>query len=206
MTSLSRFMPDFIHTALTQAVLHRLTKAWLTLPGLESWGFGALLLLLYTLIALSVGFGTGFLQRQQLTPAVSANIPSLSRKTIAGVLVASLITPALSEELVFRVLLLPHPTEGAGAIARWCWSAASLLLFVVYHPLNAFSFFPAGRKTFIDPTFLLLAALLGMICTLTYQQSGSLWIPVALHWLVVVVWLLGLGGYGKLYAENAKRL
>jgi len=194
---------DILHWPSVQIVIQRLTMAWLTFPDLKSWGIGALLLLLYTLIALPLGFGTGFLHRQQ---ADGERQPlSLSRKAIAGVLMASLLTPAISEELVFRVLLLPHPTEDIGAIAQWLWSAISLFLFVVYHPLNAFTFFPVGRKTFVDPVFLLLAALLGIVCTLTYQQSGSLWIPVAVHWLAVVVWLLLLGGYEKLYAEDVNR-
>jgi predicted Abi (CAAX) family protease len=81
----------------------------------------------------------------------------------------------------------------------WFWGCLSLFLFVVYHPLNALSFFSRGIETFFNRIFLTLAALLGMLCSLTYLQSGSLWTPVVIHWLVVVVWLLLLGGYRKLY-------
>jgi predicted Abi (CAAX) family protease len=42
------------------------------------------------------------------------------------------------------------------------------------------------------------ALLLGLICTIAYWQSGSWWVPVAMHWLVVFVWLMFFGGYGQL--------
>ncbi len=100
---------------------------------------------------------------------------------------------------IFRVLLLPNPVEKAGTIAQWGAATISLFLFVIYHPANAYTFFPAGRKVFVHPVFLFLAALLGLICTLAYLHSGSLWTPVFLHWIVVAVWLLLLGGYQKLH-------
>jgi len=73
------------------------------------------------------------------------------------------------------------------------------VMFVVYHPLNALSFFSQGLETFFNSAFLLLATLLGITCSIAYLQSGSLWTPVVIHWLAVVVWLLFLGGYRKLY-------
>jgi predicted Abi (CAAX) family protease len=74
----------------------------------------------------------------------------------------------------------------------------SLALFTASHPVNAILFSPTHRPTFTDPVFLVLAALLGLTCTLAYLQSGSLWPPVAIHWTAVVVWLLFLGGYRRL--------
>jgi len=49
-----------------------------------------------------------------------------------------------------------------------------LATFVVYHPLNALTFYPVGRSTFMNPVFLLLAAILGVACSIAYLQSGSL--------------------------------
>ncbi len=72
-------------------------------------------------------------------------------------------------------------------------------MFIVYHPLNALSFFPRGLETFFNVIFLVLAALLGIVCSIAYIQSGSLWTAVGIHWFAVVVWLLLLGGYRKLY-------
>lgn len=167
----------------------RLEIAGLTVPTGESWLVGLGLTGIYALVALAIGFPTGFLQ---VTPA---GLPWGQKVALAG---RALITPAILEELFFRGLLLPHPGEQATLTTQLTWSIISLLLFVIYHPLNGFSFFPPGRNTFVQPTFLVLAALLGAVCTIVYLYSGSLWLPVILHWVVVAVWLLELGGYHRL--------
>ncbi len=110
----------------------------------------------------------------------------------------SLIAPAILEELLFRVILLPQSSENLASQSVFTWSLVSLLLFVIYHPLNGITFFPAARETFFNPVFLCLATLLGLICTVAYLQSGSIWIPVIIHWLTVVIWLLYLGGIKQL--------
>ncbi|WP_226591035.1 CPBP family glutamic-type intramembrane protease [Microseira wollei] len=148
-----------------------------------------------TVISLPIGFYQGFLQ---------VDILKASRIKVATIIGRTFFFPGVSEELFVRVLLLPHPSENASISAHWLWACISLAVFIVYHPLNALSFFPAGRPTFFNPVFLLLAALLGIVCTIAYLKSGSLWLPVAIHWLVVVVWLLLLGGYGKLNSEYIK--
>jgi predicted Abi (CAAX) family protease len=173
-------------------VLHtlaaRLQTAILTLPNAEAWLFSAILILILAMISLPMGLYLGFLQ---------IDILKTSRLKIGAIIATAFLTPAVSEELFFRALLLPHPSEGASISAQWLWGCISLAIFIIYHPLNAISFFPAGLKTFFDPVFLLLAGFLGIACTLAYLQSGSLWMPI-IHWVVVVVWLLFLGGYGKL--------
>jgi predicted Abi (CAAX) family protease len=106
--------------------------------------------------------------------------------------------PALVEELLFRCLLLPHPIEGASfgntAIAIFI----STLLFVIYHPANALTFYRPGRPTFWDWRFLSLAGLLGLTCAIGYQLSSSLWPPVTIHWLVVSIWIIWGGGRARL--------
>lgn len=72
----------------------------------------------------------------------------------------------------------------------WLYTAALLLLLTVVALPIGFLF---------NLVFLLLAALLGFVCSVAYLQSGSLWTSVVIHWLAVVVWLLLLGGYKKLY-------
>ena len=81
-----------------------------------------------------------------------------------------------------------------------------MLVFAIYHPLNALTFFPTGRKIFVRPIFLSLAALLGIICVIVYWQSGSLWLSVILHWIVVAAWLAFLGGYNSLYCSLEENL
>jgi predicted Abi (CAAX) family protease len=169
---------------------HRLIAAWSTIPDTKVWLQSAGLLLLLTLISLPIGFRSGFFR---------ASLLQASWVTIVGIAMTAFLMPAIAEELFFRVLLLPHPTENPTSETQWVWGCVSLILFLVYHPLNGLSFFPTGLKTFREPIFLLLAALLGVVCAIAYLQSGSLWPPVVIHWLVVVVWLLLLGGYKQLY-------
>ena len=108
------------------------------------------------------------------------------------------LTPALFEEIIFRVLLLPYPTELNHFWPTIGAMVLSLLLFVAYHPLNAWLFYKAGRPLFFQPIFLALAALLGFGSTCLYWFTGSLWLITLFHWAIVVIWLLFLGGNAKL--------
>ncbi len=146
----------------------------------SDWLYALLLLGLYGLIYLPIGFASGFLK---LEPRWNA---------LLGVTIATFFSPGLTEESVFRVLLIPHRSEPVMPYKRWVWTILSWLAFVIYHPLN-----PGGRSFFSSPIFLLGAGLLGMICTSSYLRSGSLWIPVILHWFIVVIWLVMLGGLEK---------
>jgi predicted Abi (CAAX) family protease len=107
-------------------------------------------------------------------------------------------SPALIEEILFRCLLLPHPIEGVSLTQAIVLFLGSTLLFLLYHPANALTFYPPGRPTFWDWRFLTLAGLLGLLCGLSYQLSGSLWLPVLMHWLVVSIWIIWGGGRYKL--------
>jgi predicted Abi (CAAX) family protease len=165
-----------------RTLVHRLTTAIGTRPKQSDWHYGLVLLGLYSVIYLPIGFATGFLTLQ----------PQSSIMTILGVMAGALITPGLTEELVFRVLLIPHRTEPVKLGRRWLWVSISLVAFVLYHPFN-----PFAQTFFSSPIFLLGAALLGLICSLSYLKSGSLWTAMGLHWIIVIVWLLLLGGLAK---------
>ncbi len=164
----------------------RLLSALSTFPDLEAWLFTLLLLSIYGTLALIVGLANRFLHRTA-TPSYSLQI-----------VLRALLTPALIEEIGFRVLLLPHPSEVYPPRIWWIWGVLSLLLFVLYHPCNALLWFKSGYPTFLRPTFLILAAGLGCVCTLAYGGTGSLWPPVLIHWIVVSIWLCRLGGYERL--------
>ncbi|MFQ6537132.1 MULTISPECIES: CPBP family glutamic-type intramembrane protease [Aphanothece] len=148
-----------------------------------SWSL--LVLGLYAAVALPLGFRSGFLQGPWRWGPWR-----LTLRRAAGLL----LMPALVEELVFRVLLLPHPLEGVGGGAMAAWGALSVGLFVAYHPLAARFWYPQGWAVFHDPRFLLQCTLLGSACVLEYVLSGSLWSAVLLHWLAVVIWLEPLQG------------
>ncbi|HEY9747832.1 MAG TPA: CPBP family glutamic-type intramembrane protease [Allocoleopsis sp.] len=156
---------------------------------LRGWMITVGLLLLYGAIALPLGFASGFLQIN-FWPANWLSCCLLAFR--------ALLTPALLEELGFRVLLLPHPTVGVAWYIWGGWAALSLLLFTLYHPLNAKTLYKPGATTFLNPIFLTLAGLLGLTCTAVYAITGSLWAIAFVHWVVVLVWLIGLGGHAKL--------
>lgn len=105
--------------------------------------------------------------------------------------VVALIVPALGEELFFRAVLLPAP---AGGHIRWSPVFASTLLFVLWHPAQALVFGPHWAAVVLDPWFLASVAVTGVALSRLYLLTGSIWPPVALHWLVVVAWKALLAG------------
>jgi len=148
-----------------------------------------LLLAGFSAIALPWGWRQGLLRFS----------PGATTATTAGWIVGrTWVMPSLLEESLFRVVLLPHPAEGAPPIACLGWALGSLVLFVAAHPLQARLCAPQAKSTFNSATFLGLAGLLGLACTVSYYQSGSVWPPVVLHWGVVVVWLLLCDGYRRI--------
>ena len=169
-------------------IARRSIDAVVTLPDSQAWIITLALLVIYAFIALSIGLTTGFLSLELQT----------SWQTSMTVMTRALFAPAIFEELLFRVFPLPSPTENVSLSSFYVWATISLAIFVLYHPLNALSFSPAKRSTFFNPTFLVLAALLGICCTIAYWQSASVWTAAIVHWLVVVIWLLCCGGYRKI--------
>ncbi len=173
---------------LISTVLARLIDA-ITYPlSPEDWYFSLGLLLTYGILVVPIGLKTDFLTWQWV---------DMSPKKWFQMLQLFLM-PALIEELVFRVLLLPHPFEGVNGKEWLFWLVLSLILFILYHPLNALLFYPQGKKIFSQPIFVVFAALLGLICAISYQVTASLWPPVIIHWLIVVIWLFMFGGQQKL--------
>ncbi|MCC0178243.1 CPBP family intramembrane metalloprotease [Waterburya agarophytonicola K14] len=165
-----------------------IVAGFVTIPTKLDWLQGFFILSVYAIIALLFGLWTGFLQW---------NFNS-SKLIIIRVAATSLVAPALLEELFFRALLLPYPSENTDLGFTYISSLVSLFLFVIYHPLNGLTFFPAGKQTFSNPVFLTFAAILGLACTIAYLSTGSIWISISIHWLAVVFWLLCLGGIDRL--------
>jgi uncharacterized protein len=99
-----------------------------------------------------------------------------------------LIAPALGEELLFRGLLIPRRAASAK------WMLLSVLLFVLWHPLQAVTIGSPWAATLLDPWFLAMVAILGTALGRIYAATGSLWPGIALHWAVVFGWKAVLGG------------
>ena len=169
--------------------VHRLRQAATTWPQPQDWRLAAGLTVALGLAVVPLGLLSHF-----LTPTL-ADVTWPEGLALAA---RVLLVPALIEEGFWRVLLLPHPTELISPGKRWQVGLPMLGLFVVMHPLNAMTLYPTAFATFTNPMFLLSATLLGLICTIAYWRSGSWWVVAAMHWLVVTVWLLFLGGYSLL--------
>ena len=128
---------------------------------------------------------------------------ALPRATHARALLGTFIAPGLLEELLYRAALLPRLVDDYSAVdlARGSlllseagstlpWQAAgALLIFVGMHPVNGIFLRPAARSTFCDWRFLVAAAVLGAVCSCLYLETGCVWAPAVLHWLVVATWL-----------------
>ena len=143
----------------------------------------------YALLALALGRRSGFLHAQVRW---GPPLPLLRRS------LGWLLMPALVEELLFRVALLPHPLEGEGLAGTLAWGSLSLGLFVIYHPLAGRTWYPNAKRVFHDPRFLVQCTLLGLACLVAYNLSGSIWPPLLIHWLAVTVWLGPLQGHRRL--------
>ncbi|ELR96943.1 putative protease of the Abi (CAAX) family [Gloeocapsa sp. PCC 73106] len=143
------------------------------------------LLLIYGAIAIPVGWKTNFLSFTPTQPGIIG-------------MIRLLFFPALTEEIFMRVFMLPHPAERALTSTWLIWGGISLAIFILYHPLNALTLYRVGYPTFLQPVFLLLTGLLGIICAIAYYLTGSLIIIVLIHWIIVMVWLFILGGQKKL--------
>jgi len=131
--------------------------------------------------------------------------PSLPPLSAGGALVTALtilLHPAFTEELVFRVVLLPRRLETVSRQRLYVTIVVALFLYVVAHPLNAYLFWPAAMHVFGNPFYLAMTTLLGLTCITAYLMSGSIWLPVLIHWLTVTLWLLLLGGQALLQYSN----
>jgi predicted Abi (CAAX) family protease len=174
---------------LLSTLVLRLWAGIVTLPNLGGWLMTCGLLGVYSLVALPIGWKSGFLtfdrQFGSLDLPLGQNIRSV---------IHLLFLPAIFEEILFRLLLIPHPIETAISTDIYQSSAISLGLFIIYHPLNALTFYRAGNPTFMDWRFLTLAGLLGIVCTIAYLLTGSILAAISIHWIVVVVWLKVFGG------------
>ena len=101
-----------------------------------------------------------------------------------------MVVPAFTEELVFRGFLIPTRGERVHP-ARWL--AVGLVLFVVWHIVEATTFLP-GAHLFLTVPFLFCALILGAACAGMRYQTGSLWPAVFFHGVTVFLWQVAFAG------------
>ncbi len=111
-------------------------------------------------------------------------------RRLARLALVAIVAPALGEELLFRVLLLPPPATPVPGLRI----AGSVALFVLWHPIQIFLFGPEWGETVLDPWFLAAVAVFGLAASRLYIATGSIWPSALLHWIVVVGWKAFLGG------------
>ncbi|ESQ87501.1 hypothetical protein ABAC460_19430 [Asticcacaulis sp. AC460] len=155
-------------------MLSRILRALSTWPKADEWREVAAIALVAALAIGTVAGLTGLLSWQP-------------RLQWASLLV--FVVPAFTEELIFRGPL-PSRHESARPIL---WMAAGVLLFTLWHVSEALTFLP-GARLFLEPRFLICAAILGTGCAAMRYRTGSLWPGVVFHGLIVLAWQGILGG------------
>ena len=128
--------------------------------------------------ALAVPFG--------LVSGIYRWAPDLLSADTLRVAAISLVLPALMEELVFRGPLMWAAVK-RGRAPVW-FIVLSLVVYVAWHPLNAFLFMPQAAETFLDWRFLAVTTLFGAAATWMTLRARSLWPAILFHWLLVVAW------------------
>jgi predicted Abi (CAAX) family protease len=108
------------------------------------------------------------------------------------------VFPSLLEEAFFRGVLIPNNASSQSKSRIVAYIVVSTAAFVLWHPANALTINTTAAALFLNPTFLLIVTLLGITCSVSYVLSRSLWTPIIIHWLTVVVWVIFLGGRNKL--------
>ena len=102
--------------------------------------------------------------------------------------------PAFLEESFFRGILIPNQIQEKGRKAILAVTLFSATAFTLWHPLNALTVNPGAQSLFLNPYFLGIVFALGITSSLSYIYSQSLWVPILIHWLTVVIWVIFLGG------------
>jgi predicted Abi (CAAX) family protease len=170
---------------LLQAVLRRTARSLTQWPDNRQWLQCLLVFMVFGALALPLGLAVGQLRFE----ASSDTLGRLLRFTAIPFFI-----PCLSEELVFRAILLPDPRQTISVGHRVARAIAALVLFVLWHPLNGLFLKTVARQTFTDPGFLMLTALLGSCCTVVYLRTSSIWPSTLIHWTTVICWKAFLGG------------
>ena len=168
-----------VATALLAAV-RQTRRALGTWPDRKSWKSALAIAAPATAIVALSGYLGGWLH---LAPVAGLR-PALLAAFIL------FFVPALAEELAFRGVLLSWLASLSQRVGNWL----SIALYVLWHPVQALAFGPPWSAIYLQPSFLFATFILGIVLTHVRIRSQSLWPVIAIHWLLVVAWMLLLGG------------
>ena len=150
---------------------------------LQSLKFTIVATLTYGLIATIVGLNSGLFKLGIIDSSFAFFLPF-----------TLFVFPSFFEESLFRGILIPNNAKERGLRYVLVMAIINSTLFTAWHPLNALTINKGAQELFLNPYFLFVAFCLGMTCSLSYIYSRSLWAPVTIHWLTVVIWVIFLGG------------
>ena len=136
----------------------------------------------FVVSSLTLGFTAGIFEYKPLTSNIIAYLPF-----------TLLVVPSIFEEIMFRGLLIPINTLQSGTKSTLFYISISTILYVVWHPFVAL-LNPVSAIYFLNPYFLIIVAFLGVTCGASYVYSKSLWVPILIHWVTVLFWVMLLGG------------
>lgn len=163
--------------------------AGLKTPPRDGFMLSLMLTIGYSVIGLVTGFASNLFE-----------VGLVESKFLLFLPLSLLIFPSLLEEAFFRGVLIPNNTKEKGYQLVVFYTLLSTLVFLLWHPLGALTINPVAREIFLNPSFLFIVFCLGLVCSLSYIYSRSLWWPIAIHWLTVLAWVLFLGGHNLVLA------
>ena len=173
------------------------TFGGVTIPTGWDWLTTMAVLVGFGTIALVVGFSQGILRWQPW---------QAPWYRYGGTLLRLLIVPALLQEYVFRVLLIPYPKTWISGWIWWTWALLALGLFVAFQLGYARLLHRSRYPIVAHPMCISLMTILGLACTLTYRLTGSLWTIAIVHWVFVSAWWLLLGGRQQVQQLEKQKL
>ena len=144
----------------------------------------------FGIIALTIGFAANVFQVRILDMQRFWFIP-----------LVLVLFPSIPEEFLFRGLLVPRDVLDSSKGRAAAYVFGSTLIFTLSRPLYELTISGRSQPIFLNPYFLAIIFLLGITCCLGYILSRSIWVPVFIHWLAALVWVLFLGG-GSLILKN----
>lgn len=175
------------------ALLLRLRGTWESLKSSPIRNFPAWagILIVFGIIALTLGFACDLFTVRILDIQKFWYIPALL-----------ILFPSIPEELLFRGLMISRDSLDGPRKYTAAQVFLSSAVFTASRPLFELTFGSHAQPYFLSPYFLSIVFLLGVVCSLGYILSRSIWVPIFMHWLTAFIWVMLLGG-GDLILSRA---
>lgn len=169
---------DFSLPNMARLGWQRIVLSLRTLPTLRGW--------IETFISLAVSLAIGYYWTTYAGWYTTSGVP-ISWSWLSRFL-ETIWEPALFEELICRALLVPHLSETVTVKWRIGTILAALVFYVSVHPLRGLYKMEGDALLFLNWDFIVLIALLGIVCHVSYQRTGSIWPGTIIHAASVTGW------------------